>query len=83
MITESSNIRKAVVLWILKEDLAKRKLYARFVLHSLTLEQREDRATSCEDIIAMADANKFFLTKILREMEPCILPVTPKKATEF
>jgi hypothetical protein len=43
MIAESLNIHKAVVLRILKEDLGKRKLCARFVPHSLTPdEQQED-----------------------------------------
>ena len=42
MIAEYLNIPKTVVLWILKEDLGKRKLCARFVPHSLTPEQRED-----------------------------------------
>ena len=60
MIAESLNILKTVVLWILKEDLGNRKLCARFVLHSLTPEQREDRVTSCQDIFAMADADNFF-----------------------
>ena len=43
MIAESLDIPKTVVLRILKEDLGKRKLCARFVPHSLTSEQREDR----------------------------------------
>jgi len=60
---ESLNIPKTVVLWILKEDLEKRKLCAHFVLHSLTPEQREDQVTSCQDIIAMAEADKNFLNK--------------------
>ena len=60
MTAESLNIPKTVVLWILKEDLGKRKLCAGFFLHSLTPEQREDRVTSCQDIIAMADADKSF-----------------------
>jgi len=60
MIAESMNIPKTVVLRILKEDLGKRKLCARFVPHSVTPEQREDRVTSCQDIIAMADAGIFF-----------------------
>ena len=58
MIAESLNIPKIVVL--LKEDLGKRKLCARSVPHSLTPEQREDRVTSCLDIIAMANADKKF-----------------------
>jgi hypothetical protein len=73
MIAESLNIP------ILKEDLGKRKLCARFVAHSLTPEQREDRVTSCQDIIAMTDA-EFFLTKSLREMRPGVYSVTPKQS---
>jgi len=61
MIEESLNIPNAVVLRILKEDMGKRNLCARSVPHFLTPEQREDRVTSCQDIIAMADADKFFL----------------------
>jgi hypothetical protein len=80
MIAESLNILKTVVLWILKEDLGKRKLCVRFVLHSLTPEQREDQATSCQGIIATADADKNFLTKLLWEMRPGGLPVTPKQS---
>ena len=68
MIAESLNNPKTVVLRFLKEGLGKRKLCTRFVQHSLTLEQREDRATSCQDIIAMADADKFcFFNKIIAE----------------
>jgi hypothetical protein len=57
MIAESLNFSKNVVLGILKEDLGKRKLCAHFVPHSLTFKQREDRVTSCQDIIAMAEAD--------------------------
>jgi len=61
MIAESLNIPKTVVSQILEEDLGKRKLYAHFVPHSLTPEQREDRVTSCQDIIATTEA-KILLT---------------------
>jgi len=64
MIAESLNIPKAVVFRILKEDLGKRKLCARFVLHCLTPEQREYRVTSCQYIIALADADTNFFKKI-------------------
>jgi hypothetical protein len=60
MIAESLIIPTTVVLRLLKEDLGKRKLSARFVSHCLTPEQREDRVTSCQDIVAMADADKIF-----------------------
>jgi len=65
MIAESLNIPKTVDLLILKEDLGKRKLCARFVPHSLTPELREDRVTSGQDIITMADVDKFFFNKII------------------
>ena len=65
MTAESLNIPKTVVLRILKEDLGKRKLCARFVPHSLTPEKREDRVTSCQDIIAMADADKKIFNNII------------------
>ena len=60
MIEESLNIPKTAVLRIVIVDLGKRKLCARFVPHSLTPEQMEDRGTSCQDFIAMIDADKFF-----------------------
>jgi arginine/ornithine N-succinyltransferase beta subunit len=80
MIAESLNIPKVIVLRILKEDLGKRKLCAYFVPHSLAPEQLEDRVTSCQDIIMMADAKKIFLTKLLWEMRPGVLPMTPKQS---
>jgi hypothetical protein len=80
IIAESLNITKTVVLPIMKEELGKRKLCARFVPHPLTPEQREDRVTSSQDIIAMADADRIFKTKLLREMRPGVLPVTPKQS---
>jgi hypothetical protein len=67
MIAESLNIPKTVVLWILKEDLGKRKLCARFVPHSLTPEHGEDQVTSCQDIIAMSDVDIHFFNKIIME----------------
>ena len=79
MIEESLKIPKAVVLRILKADLGKRKLFASFIPHSLTPEQREDRVTSFQDIIAMADADKNFLTKLLQEMRPSVVHMTPKQ----
>ena len=60
MVAESLYIPKTVVIRILKEDLRKRKLGARFASHSLTPEQREDRVTSCQEFIATVDADKIF-----------------------
>jgi hypothetical protein len=65
MIAEFLNISNTVVVRILKEDFGKRKLCARFVPHSWTPEQREDRVRSCQDIIVMANADKNFFNKII------------------
>jgi histone-lysine N-methyltransferase SETMAR len=79
MIAESLNIPKIVVLRILKEDLGKRKFCARFVPHCLTPEQREDRVTSCQDIIAMADADNFFNKIVTGDETCCFANDTEKK----
>jgi hypothetical protein len=78
MIAESLNIPKTVVHRILNEDLGKRKLCARFVPHSLTPEQREDRVTPCQDIIAMADADNNFFTKIIKGDETWCFAYDPE-----
>jgi hypothetical protein len=80
MIAESLNLPKTVVRRILKEDLGKSKLCARFVPHSLTPEKREDRVMSCQDTIAMADADIIFLSNICREMRPGVLLMNPKQS---
>jgi hypothetical protein len=78
MIAESLNTPKTVVLRILKENVGKRKLCARFIPHSLTPEQREDQVTSCQDIIAMADADKNFFNKIIMGDETWCFAYDPK-----
>jgi hypothetical protein len=62
----------------MKEDLGKIKLCVPFVPHSLTSEQREDRITSCQDIIVMADADKIFFNKIITEDETWCFAFDPE-----
>ena len=81
MIAESLNIPRTVVLRILKEDLGKRKLCARFVSHSLTLEQREDILEKTLSRWPMKTKN--CLTKLLLEMRPGVLPMNPKQNDRF
>jgi len=71
MIAESLNIPTTVVLGILKENLGKIKLCARFVPHSLTPGQREDGVTSCQGVIAIAEADKKGFNKIITGDETC------------
>jgi len=54
----------------------------RFVPRSLTPEQREDRVTSCQDIIAMADADKHFFNKIIVGDETWCSAYDPKTKRE-
>ena len=61
-----------------ESGFGKRKLCARFVPHSLTPEQREDRVTSCQDIIAMADADKKLFNKIITAAESWCLAYDPE-----
>ena len=82
MLAESLNIPESVVLRILREDLGKRKLCERFVSHALTPEQREDRVTSCQDIIAMVDADKNFINKIIMGDETWCFAYNPKTKRE-
>jgi hypothetical protein len=64
MIAESLNIPKTISSDSERES-GKEKVVFTFVPHSLTPEQREDRVTSCQDIIAMADADKNSFNKII------------------
>ena len=83
IVAESLNIPKAVVFWILKEDMGKRKLCPHFVPHSLTLEQREHRVTSCQDFIAMAHVDKNFFNKIVTGDETWCFAYDPETKQQF
>jgi len=57
-----------------------------FFPHSLTPEQREDRVTSCQDIIVTADADKNFLNTIITGDEArCFAydPETKRQSSEW
>jgi hypothetical protein len=77
MIAESLNNPKTVVVRILKEDMGRRKLCAHFVPHSLTPEQKEDRVTSCQDIIALVYADKNIFNNIITGDETWCLAYGP------
>ena len=46
--------------YILHKDFGKRKIYLKFVLHSLKKEQKENRVTTYEDIIQNFSATSLF-----------------------
>ncbi len=50
MIAERTGIPKTIVHRILSDDLKKQKLFAQFMLHALTAEQREQRVVHAKDL---------------------------------
>jgi len=65
MLADEVNIGKDTVRKTLVEDLRKRKIYSRFVPHSLTPEQKDRRTAACRDLIATADSDPGFFKKIV------------------
>jgi len=80
MIAEFLNIPKTVVLQILREDLGKRKLCACFVPRPWHLNKRKIESQIAKTLSWWPMQTKFFLTKLLLEMRPGVLPVTPKQS---
>ena len=62
MLAESLNISKTVDLRILKR-VWEREYCVYVSFHTPSHLKKEDRVTTCQDIIAKADADKIFLTK--------------------
>jgi len=80
MIAEYSNIPKTVVVRILKEDLGKGKLCAPFVPQSLTWPKVRSSQILPTHYRDGWCGQHFFLTKLLGEMRPGVLPLTPKQS---
>ncbi len=86
MIAESLNLSVGSVFTIMTEDLKMRKLCARFVPHSLTVDQKEHRISSSQDFIAMADGDSNFLRSIVTGDESWCLeydPETKRQSSEW
>lgn len=64
MIEEDLNIGKDVQK-IVEQDLQKRKVCSRFVPHSLTAEQKEDRVSSCQEWVQLAENEPEWFKKII------------------
>lgn len=86
LLAEHLNIDKETVRTIIVEDLGKRKLCARFVPHSLTTEQKEERVAACQDLLQMQKSNPEFLNKIITGDESwCFAydPETKRQSSEW
>ena len=65
MLADEVNIGKDTVKKIVVKDLRKRKVCSRFVPHSLTPEQKDQRIAACRDLIATAVSDHDFFKKIV------------------
>jgi len=69
MMADGFGVNREMIRQILEEDLGKRKVASRFVLHSLSDDQRHGRVQYAKDIIKTAHRNKNFLNSIVAEDE--------------
>ena len=60
VIADYLNIGKETVRRIVTEELGKRKIYARFVPHTLTTEQKQERVVYCQDLLLMGQDERFW-----------------------
>ena len=67
VIADHLNFGKETVCQIVTEDLGKRKIYARFVPHALTTQQKQERVVYYQDLLLMGQDELF---------EKLSLPVT-------
>ena len=74
MLADEVNIGKDTVRKIVVEDLRKRKICSRFIPHSLTPEQKDQRIAACRDLIATADSDPDVFKKIVTGDETWCLP---------
>jgi hypothetical protein len=81
MIEESLNFPKTVILRILKEDLGK----SVHVLFHIACHLRKGKIEShlAKILSRWPMQTNFFLIKLLREMRPDVLPMTPKQSRRF
>jgi [histone H3]-lysine36 N-dimethyltransferase SETMAR len=65
LLEEVTDINRETIRLILREDLNKRKLCARFVPHSLNEDQKRQRLVASQDFIELVDKDKNFLKRIV------------------
>ena len=79
-------VNREMIHQILVEDLGKRKVASRFVLHALSDDQRYERDQYPKDIIKTARRNKNFLNSIVAEDETWCFryePTTKRQSAEW
>ena len=71
-------VNRETIRQILVENLGKRKVTSRFVLHAMSDDQRHKRVQYAKDIIKTARRNKNFLNSIAAEDETWCFRYDPK-----
>jgi len=86
MLADALHINKSTCHQILREDLGKRKLSARLVLHALTEDRKEVRASICADLLHDAQNDATFVNSIIAEDESWCFqydPQTKRQSAEW
>ena len=86
MLADALHINKSTCHQILREDLGKQKLHARLVLHALTQDQKEVRASICADLLHKAQNDATFVNSINAEDESWCFqydPQTKRQSAEW
>ncbi len=65
MLAGKLNMGKDRVAIVLKEKIHRKKVYSQFVLHFLTLEQKQHCPDCCQDFIKTSAVNRNFLTSFV------------------
>jgi len=69
MLADNMHLNKSTCHQILREDLGKQKLNARLVLHALTQDQKEVRASVYADLLHKVQNDAAFVNSIVAEDE--------------
>ena len=83
LIAHTLGIPKTVVLWILREDLNKRKLCSRCVPQPLTREQMDERVAARQDLLNMITVTRTFWTRLLQVTIVAVLRTIPKQSVKM
>ena len=86
MMAHEFGVNRETIRQILVEELGKRKVASRFVLHALSDDQRHERVQYAKDKIKTASRNKNFLNSIVAEDETWCFrydPTTKRQSAEW
>ena len=85
VIADRLNIGKETVCRIVTEDLGKRNICTKFVPHTLTTEQKQERVVYCQDLLLMGQDERFWENIISGDETWCFAydPATKQQNAEW